>query len=234
MPGVRIQGCFPGRLYGVRQSGLRLVGLRVGGNMQVQWINIERLVPYESNAKKHPDEQIGKIAASIEHFGWDQPIVADEQLEIIKGHGRYYAAKRLGRDKAPVVVRDDLSEEAKRAARLADNRTAESDWDWDLVSQELAELQELDLDVELTGFDAGEIEGLLQEPEIIHDDEVQGSQSGGHSPTGSVSFWIFDHKITDKRDETWRWVQDNLDRIREADQAKVADSILEALDAVLR
>ena len=202
--------------------------------MQVQWMDIERLVPYERNAKKHPDEQVGKIAASIEHFGWDQPIVVDEQMEIIKGPGRYFAAERLGRDKAPVVIRDDLTEEAKRAARLADNRTAESDWDWDLVSQELAELRELDLDVELTGFEAGEIEGLMQEPEIIHDDEVQGSQSGGHSPTGSVSFWVFDHKITDKRDETWQWVQDNLPRIREADQARVADAIMEALDAVLR
>jgi len=142
--------------------------------MRVEWMETERLVPYERNAKKHPQEQVDKIARSISEFGWDQPIVADERHEIIKGHGRYFAAEQL-KIKAPVLIRDDLTEEQKRAARLADNRTAESDWDWDLVSQELADLRELDVDLELTGFNRDEIEGLLADctPEgLIDEDEV--------------------------------------------------------------
>lgn len=130
--------------------------------MQVQWMDIKRLVPYERNAKQHPQEQVSKIAISIDHFGWDQPIVVDEYMVIIKGHGRYFAAERLGWGKVPVLVRDNLSEEQKQAARLADNRTAESSWDWELVKVELEELQGLDLDIEVTGFDEDEIEGMLQ------------------------------------------------------------------------
>jgi len=165
--------------------------------MQVQWMDIERLVPYERNAKKHPDDQIDKIAASIEHFGWDQPIVVDEHMVIIKGHGRYFAAERLGRNQAPVVIRDDLTEEQKRAARLADNRTAESDWDWDLVGAELADLRELGLNIELTGFDQEEIEGLLAEctPEgNIDEDEVPEEPEYPVSREGDV--WLLgQHRV---------------------------------------
>jgi len=158
--------------------------------MRVEWMETERLVPYERNAKRHPQEQVDKIARSISEFGWDQPVVVDERHEIIKGHGRYFAAEQLG-VRAPVLVRDDLTEEQKRAARLADNRTAESDWDWDLVSQELADLRELDVDLELTGFNRDEIEGLLADctPEgLIDEDEVP--EEPEHPVTREGDVWI--------------------------------------------
>lgn len=110
---------------------------------------IGAITPYERNAKKHPKQQIDKIAASIREFGFNQPIVADPQGVIIVGHGRYEAAKQLGLDTIP-VVRVALDEERAKAYRLADNKLAESGWDTALVLEELKALSFPMLD--LTGF----------------------------------------------------------------------------------
>ena len=87
--------------------------------------------PYEANTKTHPKEQIDKIVASIQRFGFDQPIVVDANGVIIKGHGRRLAAIQMNLKKVPVVVRDDLSRDEVRAARIADNQVAKSDDDID-------------------------------------------------------------------------------------------------------
>lgn len=87
--------------------------------------------------------------------------------------------------------------------------------------------------MQLTGFDAQEIEGLLDDPQVIIDPESQTSDSGGHSPTPTVSFWIFDHKVADSRDEVWRFVNDNLDRLREMEQSRVVDAIVRGLREIL-
>ena len=131
----------------------------------VEWRDPQSLIPYINNAKTHPPEQIAKIAASIAEFGFDQPIVVDEQGIIIKGHGRREAGLRLALKKVPVVVRADLTPAQIKAARLADNKTAESPWDEELLGLELATLQEQDFDLGLTGFSDEEIGALLREPE---------------------------------------------------------------------
>jgi len=118
------------------------------------------IVPYGENPKEHPQEQVDKIASSIQRFGWDQPIVVDGDGTIIKGHGRYQAAQKLGIEQAPVIEQVQLSETEARAARLADNRVAESSWDIDLLGMELELLDESSLDTELTGFDEDEIEAF--------------------------------------------------------------------------
>lgn len=120
--------------------------------------------PYPKNAKQHPKKQVGQIAASIKEFGFNQPIVVDKNNVIIVGHGRYEAAKLLGLTDVP-VVQVDLTEEQAKAYRLADNKLNESDWDMDLVIEELKELSEPMQ--ELTGFDRD----LLIEPDE-KDDEV--------------------------------------------------------------
>lgn len=121
----------------------------------------DRLIPYANNPKQHPSDQVDKIAASIKQYGWDQPIVADGDGEIIKGHGRYQAAKKLGMDEVPVIVRDDLSDAEKKAARIADNRTAQSEWADESLATELENLREMDIDPPDVGFDEGEMDDLL-------------------------------------------------------------------------
>jgi ParB-like chromosome segregation protein Spo0J len=128
------------------------------------------LLPYANNPKEHPTEQVNKIASSIKNYGWDQPIVVDGDGEIIKGHGRLQAAEKLGLDEVPVIWREDLSDAEAKAARIADNKTAESPWDDDLLAAELEVLGEFN-DTEL-GFDQGEVDELLDSMETPEFDPV--------------------------------------------------------------
>lgn len=122
--------------------------------LKIKLASIDDVHPYELNSKKHEPDQVRKIAESIKQFGWDQPIVVDANGVVIKGHGRRLAAIELGLKSVPVLVRDDLSEDAVRAARLADNRVAVGDIDTDLLRTELSSL-----DYDLSGiFDDKELE----------------------------------------------------------------------------
>lgn len=112
---------------------------------------IMEIKPYPKNAKKHPKKQIEQIAKSIQEFGMNQPIVVDKDGFIIVGHGRYEAIKSLGLEIKPDWIKIvDLNNEQARAYRLADNKLNESDWDMDLVIDELKGLSAPMLD--LTGF----------------------------------------------------------------------------------
>lgn len=130
---------------------------------------LDEVIPYTNNPKEHPEWQIKKIASSIKNYGWDVIIVVDEDGEIIKGHGRLQAAERLDMDEAPVIFRDELSKAEARAARIADNKSAESGWSEDLLEVELGQLEDEGIDPETLGFDEDEIEDLLAEAE---DDEA--------------------------------------------------------------
>jgi len=109
--------------------------------------------PYPKNAKQHPKKQIEQIAASIKEFGMQQDVIVDKQGYIIVGHGRYEAMLHLGwsADKINEYVKvADLTEEQAKSYRLADNKLSETDWDMDMVVEELSEMDEyLEL---LTGF----------------------------------------------------------------------------------
>ena len=113
-------------------------------------VKIEEIKPYAKNAKKHPVKQINQIAKSIKDFGFNQPIVLDKKNIIIVGHGRYEAAQILELKEVPCIV-VDLNEQEARAYRLADNKLNESDWDMDLVIEELKLLDKEK--IEITGFD---------------------------------------------------------------------------------
>lgn len=127
---------------------------------------IDKIVPYELNSKVHDKAQVKKIVQSIAEFGWDQPIVIDKDGVIIKGHGRRLAAIELGMKRVPVLVRDDLSPEQVRAARLADNRVAVGDIDPELLRQELASLE-----FEMKGiFDDKELEFLSTDLALVNED----------------------------------------------------------------
>ncbi len=131
--------------------------------MKIEYIKTDELKPYEKNAKKHPIDQIAHIANSIKEFGFRQPVVIDRDNVIVIGHGRVLAAKKLGLDEVPVVRADDLSPEQIKALRLADNKTNESEWDFDLLGIELDNI--CDIDMSRFGF---EIEP--ETPEVIEDD----------------------------------------------------------------
>ena len=124
---------------------------------------VAALLPYAGNARTHSAEQVAQIAASILEFGFVAPVLVDERGEIIAGHGRLLAAKSLGLDAVPTIVRAGLTEAQKAAYRLADNRIAlNAGWDEALLAAEVAKLQEMGgVDLALTGFDAGELDRLL-------------------------------------------------------------------------
>ena len=129
--------------------------------MKIKEIPVEKIIPYYSNPKLHPEVQIKKLAKGIAAFQWDQPIVVDKEMVIIKGHGRLLAAKALGLTTVPVLVADYLTPEEVTAARLADNKVAESEWDPALLAGEFQALLEMNFDLDLTGFEAYERQEAL-------------------------------------------------------------------------
>ena len=116
--------------------------------MKVQNIKIEVIKPYEKNTKKHPEAQIKNIAESIKQFGFIQPVVLDNNNEIIIGHGRYLASQLLGYEEIPCVFVENLTEEQVRKLRILDNKLNESEWDDDLLRLELEDLDFGDFDVD--------------------------------------------------------------------------------------
>jgi DNA modification methylase len=127
-------------------------------SIETAWWPIARPKPYARNARKIPQEAVDKVALSIREYGWQQPIVVDEQDVILAGHARLLAARQLNLAQVPVHVAAGLTAEQCRAYRLMDNRShQETTWDMDLLGPELLELQALGVDLMLTGFDLGEI-----------------------------------------------------------------------------
>lgn len=133
--------------------------------MKIENIKTETLIPYARNAKKHDESQVAKIAGSIREFGFNNPVLIDKDNGIIAGHGRVMAAQKLGLAEVPCIRLGHLSESQKRAYILADNRLAElgGGWDMDMLKIELAELADLDIDLDLVGFDANFLCSSLDE-----------------------------------------------------------------------
>jgi DNA modification methylase len=129
---------------------------------------VDRLRPYERNARTHSAEQVAQIAASIVEFGFTNPILVDSNDGIIAGHGRLTAAQELGLRTVPVVVLDHLSDRQRKAYILADNQLAlNAGWDTDLLRGELQDLAELDFDLSLIGFSDDELADLLPDIEEL-------------------------------------------------------------------
>lgn len=131
--------------------------------MEIKNISLSELKEYGNNPRLINDEAIAKVATSIKEFGFKVPIIVDENNVIVAGHTRKLAAQSIGMDEIPVIIADDLTEEQIKAFRLADNKVAEfSEWDFDLLS---AELDELDMDMDDFGFDEIEDENNFEQEE---------------------------------------------------------------------
>ena len=165
--------------------------------MNVTNTPIDDLKPYAHNPKTHPAEQVEKIARSIEEFGFLVPILIDADNSIIAGHGRLMAARKLGLDEIPTICIDHLTEAQIRAYRIADNRLTESAWDIELLESEMAILQDMDFDIDLTGFDDIEIgEMFPTDPEPEDFDAEAAMDDKGVPLVQSGELWILgDHRL---------------------------------------
>ncbi|MCH4007867.1 MAG: site-specific DNA-methyltransferase [Eubacterium sp.] len=132
----------------------------------------DKLIPYARNARTHSDKQIAQIAASIKEFGFLSPIVISKDNTILCGHGRFYAAQKLGLKKVPCVKEEYLTDAQKRAYIIADNQLSlNAGWDEDLLSVELSDLQENAFDLSLLGFDEKDLAKLMDvDTEAVDDD----------------------------------------------------------------
>ncbi|MCB5560275.1 site-specific DNA-methyltransferase [Anaerosalibacter bizertensis] len=138
---------------------------------ELKLINIDELIPYANNARTHSKDQINKLRSSLREFGFINPILIDKDYNILAGHGRVMAAREEGIKEVPCVLVEHLTEAQKKAYILADNRLAmDAGWDDEMLALELENLKELDFDMDLTGFDAAEIDELFSN---IHDKDVQ-------------------------------------------------------------
>lgn len=118
--------------------------------MEIREIEISKIKPYAKNPRKN-DKAVDAVANSIKEFGFKVPLVIDSNYEIVAGHTRYKASKKLKLTTVPCIIADDLTEEQIKAFRLADNKVGEiAEWDDELLSEELLDL---DLDMSLFGFD---------------------------------------------------------------------------------
>lgn len=156
-------------------------------------VPINELKPYKNNARTHNEKQIDKIANSIQEFGFINPVLIDSDYVIIAGHGRVKGAEKLGMVEVPCLFVEDLTEEQKRAYIIADNKLAlDAGWDYPLLMEEIEELDNLDFDFTLTGFDDLELndESLFSMDEISEVDGYDSSEDEREYFTKTFTFPI--------------------------------------------
>jgi len=168
--------------------------------IHIEYRQVDALIPYARNAKQHSDAQVAQIAASIREFGWGAPILIDGQSNVIAGHGRLLAARKLGLPEVPVVPMEHLTDTQRRALILADNKIGENaSWEDELLGLELSELKDAGFDLTLTGFSEDEWQALIdgEEPTndgLTDDDAVPEVSETPISKTGDI--WILgEHKL---------------------------------------
>ena len=162
-------------------------------NLKITYKKTEDLIPYINNPRNN-DGAVDKVASSIKNFGFKVPIVVDADNEIIAGHTRLKAAKKLGMDEVPCIVADDLNDGQIKAFRLADNRVAEfAEWDMELLESELEELKDYDLGFEFDdmGMDFSDLEGIETATETVEAEEDDFDEESVKDDGGIVRGDIF-------------------------------------------
>lgn len=140
--------------------------------MQYFLADVNHLIPYIRNARTHSESQIAQIAASIKEFGFLSPILIAEDNTILAGHGRLAAAQKLGLKQVPCVKENHLTETQRRAYIIADNRLSlNAGWDDEMLAIELSELQGVDFDLDLLGFDESELASIFEDGKEVEDDD---------------------------------------------------------------
>jgi hypothetical protein len=173
--------------------------------LEIQYTDINLLRPSPHNPRIHSPRQIKQIQRSIEHFGFTNPVLIDESGQILAGHGRVEGAKRLGWATVPIIRIAHLSVAQKRAYIIADNElAAKAGWDKDILAIELQGLVDLKFDLELTGFEGGEIDIILGDrSDARHNEDIIPSPSAGEAVTHTGDLWqLGEHRLicADARD----------------------------------
>ena len=132
--------------------------------MKLEKVNIDNIRMYENNTKEHPEWQIEGLSETIKKIGYRSPIIVDENNMILAGHGRYMALKKLGYRDVQVVRHTDLTEEDKKAYMIADNQyTLNTGFNMEILRQEIEELESIDFDTSLLGFDEIELQEIMED-----------------------------------------------------------------------
>jgi ParB-like chromosome segregation protein Spo0J len=184
-------------------------------DLQIVWRDIDSLRPYQHNNKLHPPDQIDRVAASIREYSMDQPVVLDRDGVIIKGHARWLALKQLGRKQVPTIARTDLSPAQVKAARIADNKSAVSDFDLDALSIDLGSLEDEGFDIGLTGFTQDELIDIKNMTVPVSLDEIDNAgkpppERSHREPDGTEDWETFRLKLPP---ETMQVLQDLLHKV---------------------
>lgn len=152
-------------------------------NINVKYKLTDELIPYARNSRTHSDEQVAQIAASIKEWGWTTPILVDETGGIIAGHGRLLAARKLKMEQVPTIEAAGWTDAQKRAYVIADNKLAlNAGWDVDALKLELQEIDLEGFDLQLTGFQVGELSAMFDEPEFAPGTEQEQGKLDELSP----------------------------------------------------
>ena len=188
--------------------------------MEIIYKKTSELIPYANNSRTHSDEQIKQICASINEYGFTNPILIDEKNMIIAGHGRVLASERLKLDEVPCIVLEGLTEAQKKAYIIADNKMAlNAGWNEELLKIELENLKELDFDLSLTGFDVDELDDILgvdeSNIEIVEDDYQVELPVEPKTKLGEI-YQLGDHRLM-VGDST------NEDNVKELMNGEIAD-----------
>lgn len=191
---------------------------------------VDDLIPYARNARTHSDEQVAQLAASIKEWGWTTPVLVDEDGEIIAGHGRVMAARKLGIEEVPTMTATGWTKAQKQAYVLADNQLPQNaGWDIDLLKVEMQDLSGEGFDLSLIGFDDGAIMNLalpVEEGQTNADEEWEGMPEFEQDDKTSFRhvivhfennddltefFSIIGQSHTDKTKSIWFPEQENMD-----------------------
>jgi len=168
---------------------------------------VTKLRAYDRNPRTHSPEQVAQIAASIQEFGFTNPILVAVDGEIIAGHGRLLAAQDLGLAEVPVIVMGHLTAEQRRAYVIADNKLAlNAGWDEDLLRLELTELDELGFDLSLVGFSEAELGSLMGGDDSVGDDDGSAGDQADAPESSSLAdrFGIPPFSVLNAREGWWQ------------------------------
>ena len=172
--------------------------------LRIEYLPVEKLRPYERNARTHSDAQIDAIAESIRQFGFNAPVLIDDDDGVIAGHARLAAARKLELDTVPCVRLSHLSDAQRRAYILADNRLAEmAVWDEELLKSELSELSILDVELDLSFLDF-KFDDLLSE---------NGDNHGSQKPKEPKLLHIFEVSVVCKDEYEQKAVYEHLTQL---------------------
>lgn len=171
--------------------------------LKIEYLNPLKLEAYGANARMHSPQQIDQIVNSIREFGFTNPVLIDEDNILIAGHGRTAAAIKMELDAIPAVRLRGLTDSQKKALRIADNQLAlNATWDLDLLAAELTELDDVDFDLELIGFDEKFLSGLLGGPDLDIDDEDDQEQP---EPSKKIEIILGPYKFKVSAADFSRW-----------------------------